>query len=211
MPRSRLLTRTCGSRGWRAMAGKSITLKVLRAREDAQVPPRLGLRIVAVYVLIQLLLMAALLVFFPTAARAAPLSGEVSVSTKDGYARLIFTLSEETDADVRLSNGILIVAFKHPVELVVGRIAEGAPSYIGAARRDPDGAAVRLALTRKVTVNTMAAGEKLFVDLLPEGWSGLPPGLPQEVVEELARRAREAEKKARAQQQVAQQRVLPPP
>src|SRR5205085_3847306 len=70
--------------------------------------------------------------------------------------------------------------------------------------------AVRLALNRRVTVNTMAAGEKLFVDLLPEGWTGLPPGLPQEVVEELARRAREAEKKARQRLVVAQQRALPP-
>src|ERR1051325_8839580 len=213
MPHSRLLARarrdrttTCGL----SMAGKSITLKALRAREDAQGQPRLGLRIVAVFVLIQLLLMAALLVFFPTAARAAPLSGEVSVSTKDGYARLIFTLSEETDADVRLSNGILIVAFKHPVEVVVGRIAEGAPSYIGAARRDPDGAAVRLALTRKVTVNSMAAGEKFFVDLLPEGWAGLPPGLPQEVIDDLARRAREADKRVRQQQQTAAMRAQPP-
>src|SRR3954469_1546175 len=192
------------------MAGKSITLRALRAREDAQVPPRLGLRIVAVFVLIQLLLMAALLVFFPAVARAAPVGGEVSVSTKDGYARLVFTLAEETDAEVRLANGILIIAFKRPVELVVGRIAEGAPSYIGAARRDPDGAAVRLALTRKVTVNTMAAGEKLFVDLLPEGWTGLAPGLPQEVVEELSRRARDAEKKARQQLLASQQKDLPP-
>src|SRR5205085_10060909 len=70
--------------------------------------------------------------------------------------------------------------------------------------------AVRLALNRRVTVNTMAAGEKLFVDLLPEGWTGLPPGLPQEVVEELARRAREAEKKARQQLVLVQQRALPP-
>src|SRR3954447_5197428 len=126
------------------MAGKSITLRAPRAREDAQVPPRLGLRIVAVFVLIQLLLTAALLVFFPAVARAAPVGGEVSVSIKDGYARLVFTLAEETDAEVRLANGILIIGFKRPVELVVGRIAEGAPSYIGAARRDPDGAAVRL-------------------------------------------------------------------
>ncbi len=70
--------------------------------------------------------------------------------------------------------------------------------------------AVRLALNRKVTVNSMAAGEKLFVDLLPEGWTGLPPGLPQEVVEELAKRAREAEKKVRQQRATAQQRALPP-
>jgi hypothetical protein len=154
--------------------------------------------------------MAALLLLYPSAARAAPVKGEVSVSTKDGYARIVFTLSEETDADVRLSNGILIIAFKHPVDIPVARIPDSAASYIGAARRDPDGAAVRIALNRKVTVNTMAAGEKLFVDLLPEGWRGLPPSLPQEVVEELARRARDAEKRVRHQLVTQQQRALPP-
>jgi tetratricopeptide (TPR) repeat protein len=192
------------------MAGKSITLKALRAREDAQVPPRLGLRIVAVFVVLQLLLLAAILLLFPSAAGAAPVSGEVAVSTKDGYARLVFTLSEETDAEVRLHNGILIIAFKRPVDVPVVRIPEAAASYIGAARRDPDGTAVRIALNRKVTVNSMAAGEKLFVDLLPEGWTGLPPSLPQEVVEELARRARDAEKRVRRQLVTQQQRALPP-
>src|ERR1700742_2298425 len=161
MPHSRLTVRTSGSRGWRAMAGKSITLKTLRAREDAQVPPRLGLRILAVFALIQLVLMAALLLLYPSVAGAAPVKAELAVSTRDGYARLVFTLSEETDAEVRLNNGILIIAFKQPVDVAVGRIAEAASGYVGAARRDPDGAAVRLALIRKVTVNTMAAGEKL--------------------------------------------------
>src|SRR2546421_410196 len=196
-------------RGWRVM-GKSITLKALRAREEAQVPPRLGVRIVAVFVVLQLLLLAALLLAYPAAASAAPVKGDVAVSTKDGYARLVFTLAEETDAEVRLNNGILIIAFKQAVDVSVERIPLAAPGYIGAARSDPDGNAVRLALNRKVTVNTMAAGEKLFVDLLPEGWTGLPPGLPQEVVEELARRAREAEKKARQQLLIAQQRAQPP-
>ena len=46
----------------------------------------------------------------------------------------------------------------------------------------------------------MAAGEKLFVDLMPEEWTGAPPGLPQNVVEDLARRAREAERLVRLQQ-----------
>ena len=49
--------------------GKSITLKALRAREEAQVPPRLGVRIVAVFVVLQLLLLAALLLAYPAAAR----------------------------------------------------------------------------------------------------------------------------------------------
>src|SRR5215213_6332083 len=189
--------------------GKSITLRQLRAREDAQVPLRLGVRVVAVFVLLQLLLVAALMLLFASAARAA-VKGEVGISTSGGYARLVFTLSEETDAEVRLNNGILVVAFKQPVEVAVDRIPIGAPSYVGAARRDPDGTGVRLALNRKVTVNSMAAGEKLFVDLLPEGWTGLPPGLPQEVIEELARRAREAEKKARQRAAIAQQRSFAP-
>ncbi|TMJ04363.1 MAG: tetratricopeptide repeat protein [Alphaproteobacteria bacterium] len=192
------------------MAGKSITLKALRAREEAQVPPRLGVRIVAVFIAIQLLLLAALLLVYPASAGAAPVRGEVAVSTKEGYARLVFTLAEESEADIRLNNGILVIAFKQTLDLSVDRIPVGAPNYVGAARVDPDGSAVRLALNRKVTVNSMAAGEKLFVDLLPEGWTGLPPGLPQEVVEDLARRAREAEKKARQQLAVAQQRALPP-
>ena len=37
------------------------------------------------------------------------------------------------------------------------------------------------------------AGEKVFVDLLPESWTSLPPPLPPEIVADLARRARSAE------------------
>src|SRR5947209_7431068 len=90
------------TRGWRAMAGKLITFKTLRARADAQVPPRLGVRIVAVFVALQLLLLLLLLLLYPSVAGAAPVTGEVAISTNDGYARLVFTLSEETDAEVRL-------------------------------------------------------------------------------------------------------------
>ena len=190
---------------------RPITIKALRgAHDEAQVAPRLGVRVIAVFVVLQLLLLAALLLLFPSTAAAAPMKGEVAVASANGYVRLVFTLAEETEADVRLANGIVVIAFKRAVDVSVDRIPMQAAGYVNAARADPDGSAVRLALGRKVTVNTMAAGEKLFVDLLPEGWSGLPPGLPQEVVEELARRAREAEKKVRAQQQAARQRVLPP-
>src|SRR5947207_15894819 len=101
------------SRGWRAMAGKSITLKALRAREDAQVPPRLGLRIVAVFVVLQLLLLLLLLLIFPSAAGAAPVKGEIAISTKEGYARTVFSLSEVADADVRPKRDIPVVPVKH--------------------------------------------------------------------------------------------------
>ena len=54
--------------------------------------------------------------------------------------------------------------------------------------------------------------EKFFVDLLPTSWSGQPPGLPPEVVADLARRAREADRLERKERQaVAQQRATAAP
>lgn len=191
------------------MAAKPSTVTALRSAHEARVPSRPGARAV-VRAALRLLLLLAALTWLPACANAAGVKGDITVSTANGYARFIFALADEVEADVRLSNGILIIAFKRPIDVSADRIAAQAPSYVNAARVDPDGTAVRIALNRKVTVNTMAAGEKLFVDLLPEGWAGLPPGLPQEVVDELARRAREAEKRERAEKQIASQRVVPP-
>src|SRR5437879_6737462 len=192
------------------MAVGPITLKGMRARDHAPARPRLGVTVAAAFILAQLLLLGALMLAFPTAAGAAAVKGVVSVSTAGGYARIIFSLTEDVDADVRLAGGIVIVQFKQPVDVPVERIPMLATGYVAAARSDPDGTGVRMALNRKVTVNTMAAGEKLFVDLLPEGWTGLAPGLPQEVVEELSRRAREGEKKPRLQLQAKPQQALRP-
>jgi hypothetical protein len=135
-----------------------------------------------------------------------PLKTTVAVTVNDGYARLVFTAGEYLDATARVAGNVLIINFKEPVDVSVDRIAERASDYIGAARRDPDGKAVRMALAQTVTVNTMAAGEKLFVDLLPASWTGVPPGLPQDVVDDLARRAREAEQALQHEQHVAQQK-----
>ena len=182
----------------------------MRESAATRVPPRLALRVLVVAAVLQALLVIALVLLFPAAARAAPLiKGDVSVTTNGGYARLVFSFSDDNDAEARLANGILIIRFKKPAEVATDRIVAAAPGYVGVARRDPDGTAVRLALLRKVTVNTMAAGEKLFVDLLPDDWVGLPPGLPQEVVNELTRRAREAETRARQSLLLARQRQLP--
>ncbi len=139
----------------------------------------------------------------PAAAQAV--KGEVSTVVQNGYARLVFTLAQEIQSQVKVSNGILIITFEKPVDIRVDRLDGGAPDYISAARRDPDGKGIRIALARKATVNSMVAAERLYVDLLPDTWTGLPPGLPREVIEELARRAREAEKKLRQQRLLAQQ------
>ena len=193
------------------MASRPVTLRAMRASAEAQVPPRLGLRVVAIFLVIETLLLIALSLLFPAAARAqAMLKGEISATTDKGYARLVFSFPEDVDADVRLANGIIIITFKRPVDVAADRLPLGAPDYISVARRDPDGTSVRIALMRKVTVNAMAAGHRYFVDLLPENWVGLPPGLPMDVVDELTKRAREAERRARIVQKFARLKLQPP-
>ncbi len=146
----------------------------------------------------------------PTAAAPSAMPTTVSVSVTGGYARIVFTASQYIDATTRVAGNVLIISFKQPVEVTVDRIAQQAYEYVGAARRDPDGMAVRVALARPLTVNAMSAGEKFFVDLLPDTWKGVPPGLPQDVVDDLARRAREADLiLKRERQQAAQKKIAP--
>ena len=134
---------------------------------------------------------------------AEPAKGDVTVDVSGGYARLIFAIGDDIDATARLAGNVLIVSFSQPTMAGIGRLAAQAPDYISAARRDPDGRAVRMAVARKVKIHSITAAGKFFVDLLPDTWSGTPPGLPQDVVEELARLAREAERLERRAHQSA--------
>jgi tetratricopeptide (TPR) repeat protein len=132
-------------------------------------------------------------------AQAQPVKGEATFSASDGYARLVLKLDEDVDSDVSVAGSIVVIRFRRPVDINVDKLSDAVPGYVGSARRDPDGAAIRLSLARRVTVNAMTAGERVFVDLLPDSWSGLPPSLPQEVIRELSERARVAERALRAQ------------
>ncbi|WP_253706630.1 tetratricopeptide repeat protein [Bradyrhizobium sp. WD16] len=136
--------------------------------------------------------------------------GEASFSAGGGYARLVLKLAEDVDTDVSVAGSVLIIRFRKPVDVPIDPLATAVPDYVGSARRDPDGMAIRLALARKVTVNAMDAGERTFIDLMPEGWTGPPPSLPQEVVRELAERAREAERLLRQQKAATEVKKRPP-
>ena len=96
------------------------------------------------------------------------------------------------------------------MDISVDKLPDLVPDYVGAARRDPDGSAIRLSLQRRVSVNTMTAGERIFVDFLPDSWTGPPPSLPADVIRELAARARAAERALRAQLAVAAAKKKPP-
>jgi tetratricopeptide (TPR) repeat protein len=138
-----------------------------------------------------------------------PIKGEVKAVTDGGYVRLMFQFDEAVEATTRVSGAIVIITFNKPVALAVERLNVNVPEYISAARRDPDGSAIRIALMRKVKLNTITAAERLYVDLLPENWKGPMPGLPQEVIDGLVRRARDAERQLR-QQRAADKQKKPP-
>src|SRR6476620_2212006 len=156
-------------------------------------------------------LAACFLIGITAPGRAAdPVRGEATFSAGGGFARLVIKLGEDIPSEVTTAGSILIIRFDRPVDVPVDRVPEGAPHYVNSARRDPDGGAIRLSLARRVTVNTMNAGERTFVDLLPEGWKGPPPSLPMDVVKELAERAPVAERALRAQRAAAETKQRPP-
>ncbi len=118
---------------------------------------------------------------------------------------MVYRFDGDVDANVRMSNGILVISFNVPVQLSVDRI-DSIAGYVSAARRDPDGKGVRIALSRKLTLHSMQANDRLFVDLLPDTWKAPPPPLPSEVIEELARKAKEAERRERQMRQLGSQK-----
>ena len=144
------------------------------------------------------------------AARAQDaVKGEVKAAGEAGYGRLVFKFDDPVDAKVRVAGAILVLEFKQPVAVSVDRISARLPDYISAARVDPDGKAVRIALAGKFRINPIPAAERLFIDLLPEPWVGMLPGLPQDVVDELATRARAAELAARKARAATQAEAMP--
>jgi len=147
-------------------------------------------------------------------AEAPLIKGTVEAKATDGdfaYARIVIKLDAYDDVQAHVSNNVLIVNFTKPVVLTVDRLPEQLSDYIGAARRDPDGRGIRAALAKNVKVNAVSTGEKIFIDLLPEPWSGPPPGLPQDVIEDLTKRARLADRLERKEQAAIQQQAAADP
>ncbi|MDP3547310.1 MAG: tetratricopeptide repeat protein, partial [Phreatobacter sp.] len=141
---------------------------------------------------------------------AALAKAEVSAVTTGGFARLIFHFDQQLATEVKVTGGVLVISFPQPVEMQTAQLTNLLQNFVTAVRRDPDGKSLRFALSQRVTVNSMEAGERLFVDMLPDTWRGTPPGLPVEVVEELTRRAREAERRVRASEAQRVARTMPP-
>ncbi|MBY0382409.1 MAG: tetratricopeptide repeat protein [Xanthobacteraceae bacterium] len=156
------------------------------------------------------IVLAVALVAQPGAVYAEPIKANISLSSPNNtYGRLILQFAEPIQTEVTVAGSILVIRFAKPVDVSVDDLGDALPSYVGSARGDPDGSAIRLALTQAVKVNTMTAGERVFIDLLPEKWTGPPPGLPQELIKELSDRAMAAERALRAQQVAAETKKPP--
>lgn len=120
---------------------------------------------------------------------------KVSARQMDGFGRVVVTFPNRFDLpshQVSSENGVLTLQFESPIDVFLPDISGSLPSYISITRVDPDKMGIRFGLKREVTVNRLEAGEQLYLDFLPLDWQGLAPGLPPEVVTELAKRAQDA-------------------
>jgi len=114
-----------------------------------------------------------------------------------GYGRMIFSLDQEVGAKMRVINSVLIVEFDQAVTVDVEKLSQQLPSYISIARADPDNRSFRFALSDRFKADLKQAGERIYLDILSTKWQGHPPPLPAEVVQDLVRRARNAEDQLR--------------
>ncbi|MEP1442348.1 MAG: hypothetical protein ABJK39_05000 [Hyphomicrobiales bacterium] len=93
---------------------------------------------------------------------------------------------------ISTDDNVLIIRLTEPLDIDIERHVEDLPDYVLVGRRDPEGGVLRFALNAGVRVNTMAAGEHLFVDFLARNWLGPNPSIPEEIVRKLEDRAEAA-------------------
>lgn len=139
--------------------------------------------------------------------------GQLFATQEDGFGRLILSfpgLDDLPQYNMRIENGVISITFDEPVSLVLPDVGVTMPDYLSVARVDPDGRGLRIGLRAAFNYNSTPAGEKLFIDLMPSTWQGLPPALPQEIVDELAERARLAAIEAERQRKANQVEELDP-
>jgi len=138
---------------------------------------------------------------------------QLEPSDEGGFGRLVFDFPDRLDLptyQAKVDNGVLAVTFDQPVAGNVPEMTDALPDYITAGRMDPDHKGIRFGLKPGVTTHMMEAGERLFIDLLPGTWQGLPPSLPQPIVDALAARAKNAAELAAQEQKAALAKKLNP-
>ena len=138
---------------------------------------------------------------------------QLHTTAEDGYGRLVLEFLGRLDLPayrINYDNNVLAVTFPQPVTLPLPDVNANLPDYLTVGRIDPDGRGIRFGLRNAVKIHSMEAGERLFIDLMPLDWQGLPPGLPPSVVAELTERAKQAAVKADEERRAREARELNP-
>ncbi len=148
-------------------------------------------------------------------ANAATGAEKVTLDVKqmDGFGRVILTFVNRLDLPafkMRNENGVLSFEFSTPMQVILPDISGELPGFIAVSRVDPDQMGIRFGLKPEIKINTIKAGEQLYIDFMPANWQGLPPGLPAEVVASLASRAQDAEKIAELRRRIELARLNKP-
>ncbi len=139
--------------------------------------------------------------------------GQLFGVEEDNHARLILSFPSRDDLpkyEMRIENGVLSLEFEEQVSIILPDVAITVPNYLSVARVDPDGRGLRIGLRSSFTFNRIEAAEKLFIDLLPPDWQGNPPPLPQEIIDQLAERARLAAIRAEQERRYSMAAELKP-
>jgi len=155
----------------------------------------------------------AAILLFGTTQVAAQERVEVTAMQMEGFGRVVLTFPDRFDLPqytISSENGVLALEFVEPLAVFLPDISGTLAQYVAISRVDPDKRGIRFGLTNIFNVNSLEAGEQLYVDFLPDNWQGLPPGLPAEVVAELARRAQDAAAVAELQRRIEFTRVNNP-
>lgn len=138
-----------------------------------------------------------MLATLPTGAHAAG-NGRVALAQENGYGRMIFTFPDGLPSySASINAGVLVIDFGKAVGADTDAFVLQMPLYVAVARQDAGGRTIRLALTADFRLDTKKAENSLYLDLLPPGWAGDPPSLPDDV---LARMAAAEEKKRAAEE-----------
>lgn len=123
-------------------------------------------------------------------------TGTVTAAKGKGFGRVVFSLDRLPKYTYNLTGTILVIKFEERIDVNVGLVPDKLDEYISVARRDPDGLALRFALTDTYKINLTDVGGNLFLDIMPVNWVGMPPSLPKQVLKELSRVAELAQIKA---------------
>lgn len=161
----------------------------------------------------QILLLALSFLFVATSSSLAQVNVEVSAQQMDGFGRIVLKFANRFDLptyELNTNNGVLSLEFANVVQVVLPDISGSLPQFISISRVDPDQKGIRFGLKSEVNVNRLEAGGLLFLDFLPLNWQGLPPGLPEEVISELAQRSQKAAELAELERRIEFARVHNP-